>query len=158
MYWIKSSLQQQEGFTIWHTHEIYFSYSELFCMKGLSCLEGCVNKVFERITDDTSNSTGAQSFLRFTIKDYQNGQKNGKIITIFYVLVLKDHFHRYLNVVFNIFNKCWSNDQSSLLYISSSWGLKYFTWISNFWMIIRWKQTMTMKKWIENNYWQTGCG
>ena len=26
---VKSSLQQQEGFTIWHTHEIYFSYSEL---------------------------------------------------------------------------------------------------------------------------------
>jgi len=76
-------------------------------MKGLSCLEGCVNKVFERITDDTSSSTGAQSFLRFTIKEYQNGQqKIGKVLTIFYVLVLKGHFHRYLSKVFNIFNKC----------------------------------------------------
>ena len=80
---MKSSLQQQEGFTMWHKHGIYFSYSELFCMKGLPCLEGCVNKVFERITDDTSSSTGAQSFLRFTIKEYQNGQKYWKSFNSF---------------------------------------------------------------------------
>ena len=128
---MKKQLTSTRGFYNRHTHEIYFSYSELFCMKRLSCLEGCVNKVFERITDDTSSSAGAQSFLRFIIKDYQNGQKIGKVLTISYVLVVKGHFHGYLNIVFNIFNKCWINDQSSLLYISSSWGLKYFTWILN---------------------------
>ena len=75
LYWIKKQLTTTRGFyNMAHAREIFFIFWT-FCMKGLSCLEGCVNKVFERITDDTSSSTGAQSFLRFTIKEYQKGQK-----------------------------------------------------------------------------------
>ena len=128
-----------------HAWDIFFIFWT-FCKRGLSCLEGCVNKVFERITDDTSSSTGAQSFLRFTIKHDQNGQTNWKFYQFFmyssWRVTSRDIWTYFQHIQQML--KQWSIQ--SLVHILKL-GLKVLHLNLNFWW--RWKQTMTSRMWLD---------